>query len=449
MYRRKSSLVPSEAQKPQRNPDKTQCLVHQFFESQRRAHEHEQEHNDKNKDKNRQDGTSGKQVVHAHGEVNGLSTHENGLGDRLIEPKGKCAILSRGTGSGHGSDASSEIGQTDEHHWAKQIAKSTSEMDLSSAVEERELHSRLLTKKQLSDMAWGVRELSRRLGSMRLKFRVRNIFILTKTHDRDLIPKTRELVRWLLDKERDVRYTVYLEKELKTNRQFDASGLLEELRKDYIDSGEMEEENSKEISKRLRWWDEHMCRTRPHTFDFAITLGGDGTVLYASWLFQRIVPPVLSFALGSLGFLTKFDFEDFQGTLLGAFKEGVTVSLRLRFEGTIMRSQKRKRKQALISDGQTEGVSNGTAVEDENIPQDERDLVEELVGEEKEDDHTHKPEGTYEILNEIVVDRGPNPSKSRPTVTHIDVCVRQLMSSTSNVILRDFWRRRALHLRTC
>lgn len=413
MYRRKSSLVPSEAQKPQRNPDKTQCLVHQFFESQRRAHEHENEHKHKHngKEKDQIGGPNEKKAVHAHGEpeMNGLNPNENGLGDRLIEPKGKCAILSRGTGSGHASDVGSDVGQTDEHHWAKQIAKSTSEMEMSNAIDERELHSRLLTKKQLSDMAWGVRELSRRLGSMRLKFRVRNIFILTKTHDRDLIPKTRELVRWLLDKERDVRYTVYLENELKANKQFDAVGLLEELRKDYVEAGELEEENSKDISKRLRWWDEHMCRTRPHTFDFAITLGGDGTVLYASWLFQRIVPPVLSFALGSLGFLTKFDFEDFQGTLLGAFNEGVTVSLRLRFEGTIMRSQKKKRKQALVTDGKTDS----TAAEDEEIPQDERDLVEELVGEEKEDEHTHKPEGTYEILNEIVVDRGPNPSKSR------------------------------------
>ncbi|KAJ4388661.1 hypothetical protein N0V93_006120 [Gnomoniopsis smithogilvyi] len=412
MYRRKSSLVPSEAQKPQRNPDKTQCLVHQFFESQRRAHEHENQHKQKDNEKDRakQGGSSGNQEVHARAEpeLNGLSPHENGLSDHLIEPKGKCAILSRGTGSGHASDAGSDVGQTDEHHWAKQIAKPSSEMELSGAVEERELHSRLLTKKQLSDMAWGVRELSRRLGSMRLKFRVRNIFILTKTHDRDLIPKTRELVRWLLDKDREVRYTVYLENELEKNKQFDAPGLIEELRKDYVDSGEMEQENSKEISKRLRWWNEHMCRTRPHTFDFAITLGGDGTVLYASWLFQRIVPPVLSFALGSLGFLTKFDFEDFQGTLLGAFNEGVTVSLRLRFEGTIMRSQKRKRKQALVTDGKTDGKPTG----DEEMALDERDLVEELVGEEKEDEHTHKPEGTYEILNEIVVDRGPNPTMS-------------------------------------
>jgi hypothetical protein len=148
-----------------------------------------------------------------------------------------------------------------------------------------------------------------------------------------------------------------------------------------------------------------MCRTRPHTFDFVVTLGGDGTVLYASWLFQRIVPPVLSFALGSLGFLTKFDYDDFRSALERSFRDGVTISLRLRFEGTVMRSQKLKRSKNKTVDGAEE--ERGSTGEEE-----ERDLVEELVGEEKDDERTHRPDGTYEILNDIVVDRGPNPSMS-------------------------------------
>lgn len=40
----------------------------------------------------------------------------------------------------------------------------------------------------------------------------------------------------------------------------------------------------------------------------------------------------------------------------------------------------------------------------------DNDLVEELIGEESENNYTHKPDGTHEILNDIVVDRGPNPS---------------------------------------
>lgn len=41
-----------------------------------------------------------------------------------------------------------------------------------------------------------------------------------------------------------------------------------------------------------------------------------------------------------------------------------------------------------------------------------KDLVEQLIGEESDNNYTHKPDRTYEILNDIVVDRGPNPSKS-------------------------------------
>ena len=40
------------------------------------------------------------------------------------------------------------------------------------------------------------------------------------------------------------------------------------------------------------------------------------------------------------------------------------------------------------------------------------DLVEELIGVEAENNLTHKPDGSYTILNDVVVDRGPNPSKS-------------------------------------
>ena len=41
--------------------------------------------------------------------------------------------------------------------------------------------------------------------------------------------------------------------------------------------------------------------------DFIICLGGDGTILWVSNLFPRACPPVISFAMGSLGFLTAFE----------------------------------------------------------------------------------------------------------------------------------------------
>lgn len=395
------------SQQPPPPHDRPQCIVHQLFEGQRRASEDDHH--------NRHD----RGHEHAHGVD---ASEEQGL-NRIVEPKGGGKLDSpgdisprNGGAAGAGASASykrrldflevpsdsSDAGQVDEKHWQRGITQPKSEIDTASQHEA--LHSRLLTKKQLSEMAWGVRELSRRLGSMRLKFKVKTIFLLTKIYDEDLIPKTRELTRWLLHKDRDVRYTVYVERSLKDNDLFDAPGLLEDLRKDYISAGDSgDEEAGAHLSRRLRYWDQEICRTRPHTFDFVITLGGDGTVLYASWLFQRIVPPVLSFALGSLGFLTKFDFDEYKETLTTAFSHGVTVGLRLRFEGTIMRSQEKKKKPALTASG-TDGDELAGA---EPKP----DLVEELIGEEKEDEHTHRPDGTYEILNEIVIDRGPNPSK--------------------------------------
>lgn len=60
--------------------------------------------------------------------------------------------------------------------------------------------SRLLTKRQLADMAFGIRELSKKLGHVRLHLVVRNVFLLTKAHDQELIAKTRELACCLLDR---------------------------------------------------------------------------------------------------------------------------------------------------------------------------------------------------------------------------------------------------------
>lgn len=44
-------------------------------------------------------------------------------------------------------------------------------------------------------------------------------------------------------------------------------------------------------------------------------LGGDGTILHASSLFQRAMPPVISFSAGSLGFLTNHQLENMESDL--------------------------------------------------------------------------------------------------------------------------------------
>lgn len=62
------------------------------------------------------------------------------------------------------------------------------------------------------------------------------------------------------------------------------------------------------------------------------------SVLYASWLFQHVVPPVIPFALGSLGFLTCFDFAKYSNVLNNAIDNGIRVNLRMRFTCTVYRA---------------------------------------------------------------------------------------------------------------
>jgi len=65
--------------------------------------------------------------------------------------------------------------------------------------------------------------------------------------------------------------------------------------------------------------------------DLVITLGGDGTILHASSLFKvGAVPPVLSFSMGTLGFLLPFHVDDFSKALESVFQGSATVLYRMR-----------------------------------------------------------------------------------------------------------------------
>ncbi|MBA0659476.1 hypothetical protein Goklo_011613 [Gossypium klotzschianum] len=104
--------------------------------------------------------------------------------------------------------------------------------------------------------------------------------------------------------------------------------------------------------------------------DFVACLGGDGVILHASNLFRGAVPPVVSFNLGSLGFLTSHTFEDYRQDLKQVIHgnntaEGVYITLRMRLRCEIFR--------------------NGKAV----------------------------PGKIFDVLNEVVVDRGSNPYLSK------------------------------------
>jgi len=71
--------------------------------------------------------------------------------------------------------------------------------------------------------------------------------------------------------------------------------------------------------------------------DLVVCLGGDGTLLWASGLFKAAMPPVISFSMGSLGFLTPFKVEEHHLRLDQLFESGCHLTLRSRLYCTIER----------------------------------------------------------------------------------------------------------------
>lgn len=70
--------------------------------------------------------------------------------------------------------------------------------------------------------------------------------------------------------------------------------------------------------------------------DFVVTLGGDGSILHVSSLFdQSAVPPVLSFSLGTLGFLLPYDIHCFPAALDDVLHSRLTLLLRMRMSMTL------------------------------------------------------------------------------------------------------------------
>lgn len=225
-------------------------------------------------------------------------------------------------------------------------------VDIDKVLEEIK-NDQSMSHSRLVQTATGVREVAKQLQRRPIKRAVRNVMIVTKARDNELVYMTRELALFLLTMPRygsDVGVNVYVDAKLRHGKRFDAAGIVD------LDP---------RFKDMLQYWTPDLCWSRPEMFDLVLTLGGDGTVLFTSWLFQRIVPPVLSFSLGSLGFLTSFEYErykDHLNRIMGS--DGMKVNLRMRFTCTVYR--------------------NG-------------------VGQESEEGEQ------FEVLNELVIDRGPSP----------------------------------------
>lgn len=131
-------------------------------------------------------------------------------------------------------------------------------------------------------------------------------------------------------------------------------------------------------------------------------LGGDGTLLYASLLFQKSVPPVMAFHLGSLGFLTPFQFDNFQEQVTNVLEGHVALTLRSRLRCMISRKSLSGNDSPSSSGGDAPMVPEGQMVFNKTAAGAAAALTNGSTSQ------YHKQVNIL-VLNEVVIDRGPSP----------------------------------------
>eukprot|EP00761_Pharyngomonas_kirbyi_P001654 gb/GECH01001658.1/.p1 GENE.gb/GECH01001658.1/~~gb/GECH01001658.1/.p1 ORF type:complete len:433 (+),score=104.84 gb/GECH01001658.1/:1-1299(+) len=172
--------------------------------------------------------------------------------------------------------------------------------------------------------------------SLRWQKPPRNILVVFKPQDLDVRQSFEELATWL----QDVREcSIFVE-----------TSVFQDYQSKFRNLYCFTSENTKSFYK------------VEDLIDLTICLGGDGTVLYATQMFPRAVPPIVAFKMGSMGFMTNFDFRNFREHLDHVFRGEVSITLRTRLKCKIERK---------------------------NAPDNDKNR--------------------YHVLNEIVIDRGPAP----------------------------------------
>ncbi|KAI8835346.1 ATP-NAD kinase-like domain-containing protein [Chytridium lagenaria] len=195
---------------------------------------------------------------------------------------------------------------------------------------------------------------------------IRRVLIISRP-GRDICKKAIEVARWLVGRNIDV--------------------LIGKTEYDALRAGEWHLEEGKGT---VGIWTKPLCRDKPDEVDLVVTLGGDGTVLYANYLFQNKVPPVVPFHLGSLGFLTVFDFSNFPDIIERILEgEPQRLNYRTRLQASLYKFQGRTKDISVAAEHRRDYTTANMA--NYEMP-------------------TGKPSAVGHVLNEVVVERGANPT---------------------------------------
>ncbi|XP_056149139.1 NAD kinase b [Lampris incognitus] len=197
-----------------------------------------------------------------------------------------------------------------------------------------------------------------------------NVLIIRKIRDESLVEPFKELCRFLVEEK---QLMVYVERRVVDDATLSKDEAFGSIRNQLCTFREGYDDISDCI-------------------DLIICLGGDGTLLYASSLFQGSVPPVMAFHLGSLGFLTPFKFESYKTEVAKVFEGNAAITLRSRLKVKVVKDmlQRAGQQQYGREPLQQEQEHNGF------LPH----------------VHTNSELGKVtlqlQVLNEVVVDRGPS-----------------------------------------
>ncbi|XP_049889281.1 NAD kinase b [Epinephelus moara] len=205
-----------------------------------------------------------------------------------------------------------------------------------------------------------------------------NVLVIRKIRDESLVEPFKELCRFLVEEK---QMMVYVERRVADDATLSKDETFGSIRNQLCTFREGYDDISDCI-------------------DLIICLGGDGTLLYASSLFQGSVPPVMAFHLGSLGFLTPFKFESYKTEVAKVFEGNAAITLRSRLKVKVV-------KDMLQRTGQ-QPYSREPQQQQQQQQQPQQQEHNGLLPHGHTNSEAGKVTLQLQVLNEVVVDRGPS-----------------------------------------
>ncbi|KAL4947670.1 ATP-NAD kinase-like domain-containing protein [Aspergillus filifer] len=151
--------------------------------------------------------------------------------------------------------------------------------------------------------------------------------------------------------------------------------------------------------------------------DLSVTLGGDGTILHASSLFATCVnvPPMLSFSMGTLGFLGEWKFSEYKSAFREVYMSGAGVGDRAAVLGTPNPSRAEETSEGATGwssiRGKSMGMNRGARILMRNrlkVALFNADGTSVVADKCSEPSQGIGSEGLY-VMNEILIHRGKEP----------------------------------------